>query len=191
MKVIGFAGLAEAGKTTAANQLASLILDGGIGVPRIRSFAGPLKRSAELLGAAKDVNPRVYREYCQMVGKYLREIDDDHWVNMMTALMESIEQEKEDSETILIIDDVRYQNEVDLIRSKGGVVVYCDATKRGIIGAGTLYEHESERFAVDYIQGKSPDESVDFVIPTYEKKNTESILHSLFFRTEQDYLIES
>lgn len=185
MRVIGLLGLATAGKTTLAEMMAKRIFDDGYGVPSLLSFAGPLKNASAMIGASKERKPHLYRKLCQQIGSALRDPEYligytglNYFIDLMRERMMELDDDIS-TERFVIIDDVRFMNEVELVRELGGQLIYCDASKRGVIGDGELYKHESEQLALDYMQGNIPDEVVDWVIPTYDMANTESILHTL------------
>ena len=162
MKVVAFGGLATAGKTTAANLMANLIYERELGIPRLRSFAGPLKEAAKTLGASKEGKPDLYRKFCQKVGTEMMRnpefvpgvTGEDYWVNLINDMMQEnqdFEFESSDKETIMIFDDVRFENEIELIRRWGGIMIFVDATARGVLvesGEDNWKAHESEMVAI-------------------------------------------
>lgn len=128
MRVILLTGQARAGKTTLANAIATAALDLGYN-PVVCRFADPIKKAADALGLDKAVRPRLYRLFCQYSGATLRNPDTapeegsgpDFFVNRMEEHLQDLaaqEQERlsDDTnpfyETLAIIDDGRYLNEV-------------------------------------------------------------------------------
>ena len=69
------------------------------------------------------------REKLQRLGQRLRDYDEDFWVKSMPAIIADR----------AIITDIRYDNELDWVKSKGGIVV---AVHRP--GYGPVNDHKSE-----------------------------------------------
>jgi len=176
MRVIAFAGPAQSGKTTVAELVAEHASEAGYVVVR-DAFAGPLKRAAERVGAGKTANPDRYRSLCQKWGAEKREKDPGFWVRRMRSrITKLVEAEKQDyseiqlpqsfsfwRETLVIIDDVRYENEVELVQEMGGVVVFIDPGRRLNLSEG-FRSHESEKMANDFLAGKLPPRLFDDLI---------------------------
>lgn len=158
MRVIAFAGQARAGKSTFAESFAAAAFEAGAN-PTIRSFAGPLKRAAVEAGYAKASHPAQYREFCQAEGAARRAENPNHWLDLFRAelglvaaadaahLTRSLEDDLPYHETIVLIDDMRYENEFELVAGIGGqniLVVRPDDLPE----ADAAYrDHESEEFA--------------------------------------------
>jgi len=185
MRIIAFGGLAQAGKTAAAQHLAHVAFDSGY-IPKLEHFAGPLKQAADILGASKKDNPALYRLFCQYMGSSFRDPEfdpgitgPDYWVNLLNDRIRQAEKEEQKRldaktpigfyETLIIIDDVRYQNEVDLIGRWGGTLVFVDAWNRLNLpndwdALPQWRKDPSERLAWDYGKGTGPDEQFDYVL---------------------------
>lgn len=121
MKHIGLIGLAGSGKDTAAGALYEL------GYYRV-AFADRVKMLARSLGwdGKKDERGRAL---LQDLGMAARRYNPDTWVEFVQFLEEDCK---------LVYTDVRFQNEADYIRSKGGIIVR-------IVRPGIISEnHESE-----------------------------------------------
>lgn len=105
--VIGVAGKAEVGKSTFARCLGERIQ------APVLSFSTPLKAMLEVLGVSKG-HPK-FRFMAQTLGtEWGRNIvNADIWVNFMAQTIRA------SSYTVVIIDDVRFQNEVDFVRHNG------------------------------------------------------------------------
>lgn len=184
MKIIAFAGLAQSGKTTVANLLAAELFQKDYTV-RLDHFAKPLKQAANMVGANKTAQPELYRLFCQYVGRNFRDpsfVDgvtgENYWVDKMhTRLLDHqmdesrrLSESEEDGllwyESAVIIDDVRYPNEVDLVRKWGGTIVFVDAAKRmGLPNEKEQWpvwrQDPSELLAYNYMQGNADEGLID------------------------------
>lgn len=143
--IIGFCGKAGAGKSTAAAYLARTY-----GFERVR-FAGPLKAMLAALGCSPDeidgsakelpcdlLGGRTPRQAMQTLGtewgRHL--VTPDLWTRAWIRAAEG--------KSLVVADDVRFANEADLIRGRGGIVVEIFGDEAGSSsGAG----HVSERMA--------------------------------------------
>ena len=149
--IIAFTGLAQSGKTTAANAFIS------IGYDRM-SFAEPIKAMVSCLTPCKDKDARPP----SLCGKTLREVyqtlgtdwgrkmvGEDIWILAGRARLDELRGDVE-SDVIrgIVLDDVRFDNEAELIRSMGGLVV--EITRSSV----PQMEHSSEagiaRDLIDY-----------------------------------------
>jgi hypothetical protein len=125
--IIGFSGPAGAGKSTAAK---ILVDQRGF---RLVKFAGPLKAMLRAILPGDDVNEWIEgalketvhpvlgctpRHAMQTLGtEWGRKcIDPDLWVNLAAAEILSIDDD-------VVLDDVRFENEAEMIRSLGGVII--------------------------------------------------------------------
>lgn len=135
-RIIGFAGAAGSGKTTAAKILNEL------GYERVR-FAGPLKSMMLAVGLTVDeIDGPLKESPCALLGgktprwamqsigyEWGRQlIDPNLWINAWDRAVHALP-----SHVAVVSDDVRFQNEVDAIRARGGLVVRIDrdGLKRG------------------------------------------------------------
>jgi len=201
LQIIGFGGVAKAGKSTAADELAKWCVENGC-TPKIMSFAGALKRAAATIGAEKG-GPfdALYRRFCQDVGTDMRDpkyapgiTGPDYWVNLMQRLIRAVAQEEIDSmsidmsagdnrsrfhERVIIIDDVRFMNEIDLIRRHDGWLVFIDAGRRLTDLDAAWRKHDSEKLAFQYMNGVLPDETFDVSISS---NNSEADLRAVIRR---------
>lgn len=147
-KIIAFAGPAGAGKDTAVDFL-KCSYENRMKIDCF-SFAGPLKEGVrkmwdfsdeQLYGDQKEVvDPRwnvTPREILQWMGTdVVRSKQPDHWLKLMETKI------KNSTADLILISDVRFENERDLIMSLDGHVV---KLVRPGFGSG---EHSSE--AIDF-----------------------------------------
>ena len=148
------------------------------------SFALPMREAWERLASFltwrtgelvnRETKPNLYRTVMQKWGSSRRQANPDHWVERMAGrlIQHNYEEKKRYEtntdvgtwrETLVLIDDIRYTNEVELIRDLDGVVVFVDPKKR-IDLTGEWRAHESEALAMGYIEGAFDDEMFDEVI---------------------------
>jgi hypothetical protein len=184
MHVVGFAGLARGGKTTAARILFDWCKQHGMN-PMLYSFAQPMKRAARRVGLDKDTNPETYRKTLQRWGESRRDpqykpgiTGPDYWVNRVLGELVGIqgrEQEeyrridklhwnREFKETVVIFDDMRYPNELALIQRLNGTTVFVDGAHRLKDLDVDWRQHESERLAMMYTAGTLPDDVFDYYV---------------------------
>jgi len=157
MNIIAFAGQARSGKTTMAHAFARSALEQGM-TPVILSFAGPIKEIAQHEGLNKDSNPEDYRLFCQNLGKSMRAEDPDYWIKKFSEQLEvyakrdaanlenSLKGDDKYSEMLVLIDDLRYENEFNLVRRLQGSVVL--VVRDELPDQSSKWrDHESEEFA--------------------------------------------
>lgn len=138
--IIGLTGHAESGKDTVARYLA------GKGYTHL-AFADPLRQLAlvinptlhievteialgyapkqkiklkaliEAVGYEKAKKNPAVREFYQGLGQAMRDGEgEDYWISKIFPALDS-------SDTDIVLSDVRYQNEADIIKALGGVIV--------------------------------------------------------------------
>lgn len=146
MKLIAFTGLKTAGKTTAKEYFMALDK-----YPVQMSFATPLKRALLAMGFShaeiyrmdkeETIPPfgKSYRTLMQTLGTDWGRnmIHKDIWLFMFER---QYRLEVKSGTTIVVIDDIRYDNEADLIRSLGGKIIR--VVRDGLVSTDT---HSSER----------------------------------------------
>lgn len=146
MIVVFFAGKARVGKTTAANHLAKFAKKNDMN-PVIVPFAKAIKDAAVAAGLSKDADPKAYRDYCQKIGAQRRAEDQDYWVKafastLMDLQLKDMEKMNDPEafwkETVVIVDDCRYLNEINFGRTIGATVMFVSAGDR------KLEDHEAE-----------------------------------------------
>lgn len=122
--IIGFMGKKGVGKTTAANFLVS-----NHGYQKM-SFAAKLKdlsralfpfSDTDLNGQNKEKMFGKYdwtpREFMERFGEFMRYWDKDYWLNGVRSIVQF------NPNRDIVIDDVRYVNEADFIKSVGGILI--------------------------------------------------------------------
>ncbi len=143
MHVIVLGGMARVGKTDVADMLEMEGEMEGFNVVRV-SFASPLKEAvAKEHGhddwrKFKEQMPEVYRDECQRIGAEKREQDPEHWVNLwcesLQKLMnEELERPNTDlgwEETLVIVDDCRYPNELEAAKKFHALTMFVYAGAR-------------------------------------------------------------
>jgi len=141
--VIGFIGLSEAGKTTAAEyvreQLRSKRLELSI---MCVSFADALKHMCEpLIEGLQLQDKEEMRPIWQFVGEYARSLDPAFWIKHLSC---------DRRVDLVLIDDVRYENELYWLYGLGGSLVIVDAFERlkEKVRKEKKYSHPSENLAV-------------------------------------------
>ncbi len=172
MRIVAFGGLAMSGKSMMATYLGERAFKMGYHVKPER-FAGPLKDASALVGFHKggDTND-LYREFCQFVGSKARAENSDWWTDMMATRLDVIAEEENNRlhlenfhETVVIIDDVRFMNEIELVRRYTGTLIFVDGYRRNIQSMGAAWrQHESEKLAMDYTEGKIADNTFHYTM---------------------------
>ena len=159
--VIGLTGAAGSGKTTAALRIVE-----NWGGDR-RPFAGPLKRmlqnfledqgaglamairmvSGDLKAApSKYLGGRTPREAMQLLGtEWGRCLSSSLWVDAWRNEIERarLHAASDDAPALIVVDDVRFPNEIAAIRSLGGIIVRIDRPGAGLIGSAGRHASET------------------------------------------------
>ena len=156
MRGVAFSGKLKSGKSTIAEKLYDT------NQPAIiASFAGPLKSALAILGIVKG-HP-LYRPVAQHVGAdIVRDYDPDWWVNVMDSNFHQIERSAT-PRTLFIIDDVRFQNELEWAETHDFLTVRVLVSPETQMARGASAEqlpHVSET-ALD----EAPDNRFGLVIP--------------------------
>jgi len=149
--IIAFTGLAQSGKTTAANAFIS------VGYDRT-SFAEPIKEMVKCLTPLLDKDARPP----SLCGKSLREVyqslgtdwgrkmvGQDIWILAGRSRIDTLLGDVE-SDIIrgIVVDDIRFDNEAELVRNMGGVVI--EITRSSVPQMDHASEAGISRDLIDY-----------------------------------------
>jgi len=181
MKIIALAGMGKSGKTTAAIAMAKALFDEGY-TPILEHFAGPLKDASHSLGFVKDGEyDHLYRKFCQFVGETAREESPEWWVNLMADRLDDIADQEASTigsdnwhERVVLIDDIRYENELALVKKYSGKIVFVSAQSRLKDLDAEWRQHHSERLARLYENGEFEDELFDTTVSNNSDNDVES-----------------
>lgn len=143
-KLLGLTGKMFSGKTTVADYLATKTST------HILKLAAPIYEIKDLVYQRIYKEPPVKdRKLMQYIGgTWGRSIDPNLWVNIWELDYKQFRFFKDSEHQVLVIvDDVRYDNEADKIRSLGGRIVRIEATTEDRATRGTIegQEHDSEK----------------------------------------------
>lgn len=170
MQVVGFAGPARVGKSFTTEALKKEAEGMGWEVI-VLPFAGPLKREAARQGFGKEENPEAYRKFCQEHGALERQKNPEHWVKMWLEDLKDVrtghfENDKSEKPLLVISDDVRYQNELQLLNEAGGYTFFVTPGERELPEADAAWRtHESEMMANTMVGNlKLAQQEFDFVV---------------------------
>ena len=155
MQVIMLSGKARVGKTYLAKMIAEYSFEMGQ-IPVLLSLADGIKDSAHAIGLTKEDNPKEYREFCQKHGVDKRNEDRDYWVNVLREKINeqrafevaALEEDSNHWERVIIIDDVRFMNELAFGRELEATQIFVAAGRRTLIDSDAEWRnHESEMLA--------------------------------------------
>jgi dephospho-CoA kinase len=138
-KLIGFTGKMQNGKSLSASLIKNINNN-----YQICSFGNRVKEIATELGwnGKKDKNGRKILQYLGTeVGRL---IDDKYWINELDKYI------KDNDLKYILIDDVRFQNELNYIKNNGGIIIHIEKRNKLKIIFDKFLEflgliHKSER----------------------------------------------
>lgn len=138
MQLVGITGKMGTGKSSAAEVFETY------GYAR-KSFATPLKHLARTYFGWDEKKDERGRKLLQILGTEAgRGYDKDVWVKHMEksieASMKVMQNNNQDCE--IVIDDIRFDNEAQLIRDLGGIVIHLASEGYSM---GELSNHDSEK----------------------------------------------
>jgi len=175
-KLIGIHGAARSGKDTVAMYLHEKH-DNTWKV----AFADPLKRAAsQMFGIPEEyfwtdelkevpdhfwnVSPRQVAQFFgtemvrENVSKLIPSVGQDFWVYRMAHCLNGLgEQVEYDTDDVVVIPDVRFQNEYDWITAQGGIIIHL--TRPGADGMVGIPSHPSEAG----IELTAPDQTYEII----------------------------
>lgn len=161
MQVIVLGGMARVGKTDIADWVVDQANISGMHPIRL-SFADPLKKQAAQNAGYDDdwrrykkEKPNEYRKVCQDLGADKRAIDPDYWVNLWKEEVSKYSQEELSvspeegwGETVVVVDDCRYENEVHAAKFFEAFTMFIYAGERKIPDSDAAWRsHESEELS--------------------------------------------
>lgn len=159
--IVAICGRIASGKST----LSQKIIDGLCSKHSVRriSFAHQVKRYAgELFGCDVD-GPNKNRAILQTFAESMKAIDPDIWVKMTRQLIDSTPAD------FVIIDDLRFPNELRMLRALGALIIRINITKDVQMNRiqstyGNYDEHISR---LDHVSESHVDTlDVDMIVPT-------------------------
>ena len=107
---VAFCGSMGSGKTYASNELRNLLKDDC----KILSIASPIKEIVHDMG-------QTGRACHIMVGTIGRQIDNSTWIS---KLMDTVASYERSGVHNIIVDDVRYENEANVLKENGFTLIY-------------------------------------------------------------------
>lgn len=140
-RLIGLTGFAGAGKDTVA-----LLFERLAGY-KPYAFAKPLKQALDVLGIREPADRAQkealipgrnysYRTAAQRLGtEWARSLDPDFWINLATDFVQKNDR--------VVISDVRFENEANMVRSKGGTMIHIVGREPTVTGENL--KHPSEK----------------------------------------------
>lgn len=145
MKLIGITGKKRTGKDTIAVALASFLLENEQVTVDIEHFANPIREIGDIFGWSQEqmhndkdqIHPIwgiSWRKFAQQIGTdvFRNTWRTDVWLRIMDMRIDP-------STDFVIIPDIRFDNEADYIKSRGGMVIQV------LRDTGEEDTHESEQ----------------------------------------------
>jgi len=127
---IAFAGKSRSGKTTSANYLLRTY-----GFVKI-SFTGKLIEFAHEFFPDRFETGKP-QDLIQALHEKIREIDPDVWIKYVSRKIEMLPKDAD-----IVIDDLRYRNDYDAVKSLGFLVVRLDPSNEADLPYDILLENE-------------------------------------------------
>lgn len=140
--IIGITGKQQVGKDTLAGYLANKHHCHRIG------FADQLKRICRSYLGWDGNKDDGGRKLLQHIGTSTREYSPSFWIEQTDFMMRHIELGMEEQNIRWVIPDVRFRNEADWIKSKGGIIIRV-VRNTGIIDTH-ISETEMDAYQPDY-----------------------------------------
>lgn len=176
IRIIAFTGKRGNGKSTASNKVREVLEGQNLTVVRINfkdglvstmreKLSGTLEETAKMYNMTVnqlfDDKPPIMRKLMQEIGtEVYRAIDNDYWVNQWKIMVEGMK-----DDVVVIVDDVRFQNEFDAVKSLGGTVTRIVATNKEKVVDEHQSEKEQDSFKVDtIIRANSKEELEEYIV---------------------------
>lgn len=175
MRIIGLTGKKGHGKSTASEKIKDMLMADGQEVVRINfkdalvstmreKLGDTLGEMAVLLNTNVDrlfeEKPPIMRRLMQGVGTDIyRSFDNNYWVNQW---MEKVRELGDD--VVVIVDDVRFQNEFDAIKSLGGNVTRIVASNKDVANDEHQSEKEQDGFECDFTFVADSKENLEAIV---------------------------
>jgi len=142
MKIIAFTGNKQSGKTESYNELKKIYTDA---VYKL-SFAEPVKKIAREQFGWDGKKDKKGRKLLQLIGTEVgRGYNSNIWVEKMEKILKNINY----SNVIVIIDDLRFDNEAELIKKWNGIIIKIKRPEYN--GDGHASEKGISNKYIDYI----------------------------------------
>lgn len=145
MQIIGVGGRSGAGKTFLCHEVARLVAEGTYGLPRLMSF--------------KDNTPDNMHRVAAMLSK--SQADEYKMLAEGHAR----------SEIIVLIDDVMFPEQVDMLIRAGATMLFVDATRRLRDLFASWRDRDSEKMAGLYAGGLLPEGMFDWHVTNYHTQD--------------------
>ena len=146
-QIIGISGKMQHGKTTLARFIQQELDKRGRACT-IQGFAGPLKADLNSLGINVSDKSAINRRLMQAYGQAKRAQDPEYWIlRWEQAVL------RDDKHDVVIVDDVRFQNELEYLNRLGGLVLRVQKVALELVRPehDDLSETDLDRAAFRYI----------------------------------------
>jgi dephospho-CoA kinase len=159
--LIGITGKMGSGKSLAADYLCE------------KYHCKKLRLSGKMRDIAKELEIEPTRDFLQGIGRFMREFDDDVWVRYIFKKVQS-------TDSPIVIDDIRRQNEINFLRPLGFTFIRIDTDsdirRRRIEKRGTeeISDADWQRWSRHLTENQVTKLSVDYYL---ENNESIAVLH--------------
>lgn len=176
MQIIAFTGKKGHGKSTACNKLKEIYGDRIIRLnfkdglidemksklsPVLNDLSNYYDKSTEELFEEK---PPVMRRLMQFIGtEVYREMDEDYWVSKWRVQASHYDE----TNRIIVVDDVRFKNEFEVIKKFGGDVYKVVALNKEISTDQHASETEMDSFDCEVIASNNAEELEELIVKKF------------------------